>query len=127
MHHRDVRRRSSKCRRAQNEKNTGNSPAASSASEFTQCLQSPPGDCGIFRPHYVYQTAPRSGQVKRFSVVTDELGDGWEVRIEQDSTIVRSDAVCRLASRSERALLLIEQDVWELENLGWRADLMPQS
>ena len=68
----------------------------------------------------------RSGQVRRFSVVTDELGDGWEVRIEQDSTIVRST---RYADwhRVERALLLIEQDVSELENLGWRADFVPQS
>jgi hypothetical protein len=67
----------------------------------------------------------RSGQVRRFSIVTNELGDGWEVRIEQDSTIVRQT---RYADwhRVERALQLIERDVSELEGLGWRADLVPR-
>jgi len=65
----------------------------------------------------------RSGQVKRFSIVTDELGDGWEVRIEQDSRIVRQT---RYADwhRVERALLLIEQEVSELEDLGWQSELV---
>jgi hypothetical protein len=64
-----------------------------------------------------------AGQVRRFSIVADEEGDGWELRIEQNSTIVRHT---RYADwhRVERALLLIEQEVAELEGLGWRSRLV---
>jgi len=73
--------------------------------------------------HMFTKQLTHAGQVRRFSIVTDEGGDGWEVRIEQDSTIVRQT---RYADwhRVERALLLIEQEVSELEGLGWRSALV---
>jgi len=73
--------------------------------------------------HMFTKQLTHAGQVKRFSIVTDERGDGWELRIEQDSRIVRQ---IRYADwhRVERALLLIEQEVTELEELGWRTALV---
>jgi hypothetical protein len=65
----------------------------------------------------------RSGQVRRFSIITDELGDGWELRVEQDSEIVRRTHYADW-HRVERALRLIEREVSELEDLGWQAELV---
>jgi hypothetical protein len=60
----------------------------------------------------------QAGHTRRFSVerVAD---DGWEVRVEQDSRVVRQARYTDW-HRVERALLLIEQEVQELHDLGWR-------
>ena len=73
--------------------------------------------------HMFTKQLSHAGQVRRFSILADEGGDGWEVRIEQDSTVVRHT---RYADwhRVERALLLIEHEVSELERLGWRSRLV---
>jgi hypothetical protein len=60
----------------------------------------------------------QAGHTRSFSVerVAD---DGWEVRIEQDSRVVRQARYTDW-HRVERALLRIEQEVRELHDLGWR-------
>jgi hypothetical protein len=60
----------------------------------------------------------QAGHVKRFSI--SEAGSGgWEVRVEQDSHVVRS--VCYTDwHRVERARLMMTLQVSELEENGWR-------
>ena len=59
-----------------------------------------------------------AGHTKRFTV--SEAGtEGWEVRVEQDSQVVRR--VCYTDwHRVERAVLMLSLQVSELENSGWR-------
>jgi hypothetical protein len=60
----------------------------------------------------------QAGHTRRFSV--ERLADdGWEVRVEQDSQIVRQVRYTDWR-RVERAVLRIEQEVQELHDLGWR-------
>ena len=58
-----------------------------------------------------------AGHVRRFSIREAE-GDGWEVREEQDSQVVRR---ARLTDwhRVESALRAITREVSELEESGW--------
>lgn len=60
----------------------------------------------------------QAGHTKRFTV--SEAGtEGWEVRVEQDSQVVRR--VCYTDwHRVERAVLMLSLQVSELENSGWR-------
>jgi hypothetical protein len=60
----------------------------------------------------------QAGHTRRFSV--ERLAeDGWEVRVEQDSQIVRQARYTDW-HRVERAVARIEQEVQELHDLGWR-------
>jgi hypothetical protein len=60
----------------------------------------------------------QAGHTKRFSV-TEAASEGWEVRVEQDSHVVRR--VCYTDwHRVERALLMLSLQVSELEENGWR-------
>jgi hypothetical protein len=58
-----------------------------------------------------------SGHVRRFTV--SDLGqDGWEVRVEHDSAVVRQ--LCYSDwHRVERALGMMEMEVSQLERSGW--------
>jgi hypothetical protein len=59
----------------------------------------------------------QAGHTKRFSIV--EAGaDGWEVRVEQDSEVVRSVRYTDW-HRVERAVLVMSLQVSELEENGW--------
>jgi hypothetical protein len=60
----------------------------------------------------------QAGHVKRFTI--SEAGSaGWEVRVEQDSHVVRS--VCYTDwHRVERAQLMMALQVSELEEKGWQ-------
>lgn len=61
----------------------------------------------------------RSGHSRRFIADNNEAGQGWEVRIEQDSEVVQRMRYTDW-HRVERALTLIEREVSELEDLGWQ-------
>jgi hypothetical protein len=61
-----------------------------------------------------------AGHVKRFSI-TEASGQGWEVREEADSQIVRR-VQYRDWHRVERARMRIEAQVVELEARGWRSE-----
>ncbi len=59
----------------------------------------------------------QAGHVKRFSISEAGAG-GWEVRVEQDSHVVRR--VCYTDwHRVERARLMMSLQVSELEEKGW--------
>lgn len=60
----------------------------------------------------------QAGHTKRFTI--SEAGtEGWEVRVEQDSQVVRR--VCYTDwHRVERAVLLMSRQVSQLEDSGWR-------
>jgi hypothetical protein len=60
----------------------------------------------------------QAGHTKRFTI--SEAGrEGWEVRVEQDSHVVRR--VCYTDwHRVERAELIMSLQVSELEENGWR-------
>jgi hypothetical protein len=59
-----------------------------------------------------------AGHTRRFTI-SAEGGEGWEVRVEQDSRVVRR--VCYTDwHRVERAVQLITLQVSELEENGWR-------
>lgn len=60
----------------------------------------------------------RSGHSRRFIVDNNGLGEGWEVRIEHDSEVVERVRYTDW-HRVERALTVIEDEVSELEELGW--------
>jgi hypothetical protein len=61
----------------------------------------------------------QAGHTKRFSV-TEAGGDGWEVRVEQDSHVVRR--VCYTDwHRVERALQVFAIQIGDLERQGWHA------
>jgi hypothetical protein len=60
----------------------------------------------------------QAGHTKRFTI-SEAGSDGWEVRVEQDSHIVRR--VCYTDwHRVERAALVMSLQVSELEASGWR-------
>jgi hypothetical protein len=60
----------------------------------------------------------QAGHTRRFSI-SDAGSEGWEVRVEQDSEVVRR--VCYTDwHRVERAVLLLSRQVSELEDKGWR-------
>jgi hypothetical protein len=59
------------------------------------------------------------GHTKRFIVRDAGPEGGWEVRIEQDSALIRR--VCyKDWHRVERALMTISEQVSELKAKGWR-------
>jgi hypothetical protein len=60
----------------------------------------------------------QAGHVRRFTI-TEAIGEGWEVREEADSQLVRR-AHYRDWHRVERARMRIEEQVSELEDRGWR-------
>ena len=60
----------------------------------------------------------QAGHVTRFSI--RDAGNGWEVREEQDSRVVRQVRYNDW-HRVERALLVMQQRVHELEASGWRS------
>jgi hypothetical protein len=57
-----------------------------------------------------------AGHVRRFSI--GEAGEGWEVRVEQDSTVVRRVHYTDW-HRVERALRRLAREVSDLEDIGW--------
>jgi hypothetical protein len=65
----------------------------------------------------------RSGEVRRFTVVSTEGGSGWDVSVEHGSTVVRRTHYTDWHP-VERAMLLIEREVSDLEARGWRNDLV---
>jgi hypothetical protein len=63
----------------------------------------------------------QAGHTKRFTI-SEAGSDGWEVRVEQDSHIVRR--VCYTDwHRVERAALVMSLQVSELEASGWHETL----
>jgi hypothetical protein len=60
----------------------------------------------------------QAGHTRRFTI-SDAGPAGWEVKIEQDSRVVRR--VCYTDwHRVERALTALSQQVLELQQEGWR-------
>jgi hypothetical protein len=59
----------------------------------------------------------QAGHTKRFSI-SDAGSAGWEVRVEQDSEVVRRVYYTDW-HRVERAVLLMNLQVSELEDEGW--------
>jgi len=60
----------------------------------------------------------QAGHTKRFTI-SQAGSEGWEVRVEQDSEVVRR--VCYTDwHRVERAALIMSLQVSELEESGWR-------
>jgi hypothetical protein len=60
----------------------------------------------------------QAGHTKRFSI-SDAGHAGWEVRVEQDSEVVRRVYYTDW-HRVERAVLMMNLQVSELEDEGWR-------
>ena len=60
----------------------------------------------------------QAGHIKRFTI-SEAPGQGWEVREEADSRLVRV-AQYRDWHRVERARMRIEAQVLELEDRGWQ-------
>ena len=58
------------------------------------------------------------GHVRRFTI-RESGGNGWEVREEQDSRVVRKVRYDDW-HRVERALITMREQVLELEESGWR-------
>jgi hypothetical protein len=59
----------------------------------------------------------QAGHTKRFTI-SDAGSAGWEVRVEQDSRVVRR--VCYTDwHRVERAVQMMNMQVSELEESGW--------
>jgi hypothetical protein len=56
------------------------------------------------------------GHTRRFTI--DESVEGWEVRVEQDSTVIRRVQYTDW-HRVERALLGLVREVSDLEDGGW--------
>jgi hypothetical protein len=60
----------------------------------------------------------QAGHTKRFTI-SDAGSDGWEVRVEQDSQVIRR--VCYTDwHRVERAVQMLSLQVSELEENGWQ-------
>lgn len=59
----------------------------------------------------------QAGHVRRFTI--REANDGWELREEEDSKLVRQ-VQYRDWHRVERAKMRIDEQVTDLENRGWR-------
>jgi hypothetical protein len=63
----------------------------------------------------------QAGHTKRFTI-SEAGSEGWEVRVEQDSHVVRR--VCYTDwHRVERAAQMMALQVTELEEKGWRETL----
>ena len=60
----------------------------------------------------------QDGHVRRFSI-REAQEEGWEVREEADSQLVRREHY-RDWHRVERARMRIDQQVTDLEGRGWR-------
>jgi hypothetical protein len=60
----------------------------------------------------------QAGHTKRFSI-SEAGSEGWEVRVEQDSHVVRR-ACYTDWHRVERAALMMSLEVSELEENGWK-------
>lgn len=60
----------------------------------------------------------QAGHVRRFTISASG-GDGWEVREEQDSRLVRR-VQYRDWHRVERAIMRIDAEVSDLEDRGWQ-------
>ena len=60
----------------------------------------------------------QAGHIRRFTI-TEAQGEGWEVREEEDSKLVRR-VQYRDWHRVERARMRIAEQVSDLENRGWR-------
>jgi hypothetical protein len=60
----------------------------------------------------------QAGHVRRFTI-SEAPEEGWEVREEQDSQLVRKTHY-RDWHRVERARMRIDEQVSELEDRGWR-------
>jgi len=60
----------------------------------------------------------QAGHIRRFTI-SESGGDGWEVREEQDSQLVRR-VQYRDWHRVERARMRIDEQVSELEDRGWQ-------
>ena len=63
------------------------------------------------------QELTNAGHVRRFEI-RSEGADGWEMRIEQDSAIVRRQRFTDW-HRVERALTRVALEVAELQSAGW--------
>jgi hypothetical protein len=64
------------------------------------------------------RTLTLAGHIRRFTV-SARRAVGWEVRVEEDSQIVRQARYTDW-HRLERAIGVIEREVGELEAQGWR-------
>ena len=58
-----------------------------------------------------------AGHVRRFEILS-QGADGWEMRVEEDSNIVRSQRYTDW-HRVERALTRVAREVAELQDAGW--------
>ena len=65
------------------------------------------------------KTLTYQGQTRSFAVHA-HAADGWEVRVEQDSRVLRRTRYSDW-HRVERAVSAIEREMDELEARGWRA------
>ena len=63
------------------------------------------------------QELTHAGHVRRFEI-RSQGADGWEMRVEQDSAIVRRQQYTDW-HRVERALTLVAMEVAALESAGW--------
>jgi hypothetical protein len=63
------------------------------------------------------QELTHAGHVRRFNI-TSQGAEGWEMRIEEDSAVVRRQRFTDW-HRVERALTLVTREIAELENAGW--------
>jgi hypothetical protein len=61
----------------------------------------------------------QAGHTRKFTI-RESAGDGWEVREEQDSQLVRR-VQYRDWHRVERARMRIDEQVSELEDRGWQS------
>jgi hypothetical protein len=59
-----------------------------------------------------------AGHTAKFSI-SEAFGDGWDVRIEQDSQVVRQVRYTDW-HRVERARFVMNQQVSQLEQSGWQ-------
>jgi hypothetical protein len=59
----------------------------------------------------------QAGHTKRFTI-SEAAGEGWEVRVEQDSQVVRRVHYTDW-HRVERAVLMMTFQVSKLEENGW--------
>ncbi len=59
----------------------------------------------------------QAGHTKRFTI-SEAGSEGWEVRVEQDSHVVRRVTYTDW-HRVERAVLMMSRQVSELEDSGW--------
>ncbi len=66
--------------------------------------------------HMFVKELTNGGHTRRFTI--DEGVEGWEVRVEQDSTVVRRVQYTDW-HRVERALLGLVREVSDLEDGGW--------